>query len=64
MSVHRLSLTPQGNSRYELKTPYRNGTTHMIFESLDFISKLVAGAALVFGLLPSNFIDLCRISLA
>ena len=42
VSVHRLSLTPQGKVRYELKTPYRNGTTHMIFEPLDFISKLAA----------------------
>jgi ribosomal protein S27E len=42
VSVKRLSLTPQGNIRYELKTPYRNGTTHMIFEPLDFVSKLAA----------------------
>jgi hypothetical protein len=42
VSVHRLSLTQQGKIRYELKTPYRNGTTHMIFEPLDFISKLAA----------------------
>ena len=28
--------------RYELKTPWRNGTTHVIFEPLDFISRLVA----------------------
>ncbi|WP_409179245.1 hypothetical protein [Enterobacter hormaechei] len=28
--------------RYELKTPYRNGTTHVIFEPLDFIAKLAA----------------------
>jgi hypothetical protein len=40
--VHSLSLTKQGKIRYELKTPYRNGTTHMIFEPLDFISKLSA----------------------
>jgi len=39
VSEHRLSLTEQGNIRYELKTPYCNGTTHMIFEPLDFISK-------------------------
>jgi hypothetical protein len=42
VSVHRLSLTKQGKIRYELKTPYSNGTTHMIFEPLDFISKLAA----------------------
>jgi hypothetical protein len=38
VSVHRLSLTSDGNVRYELKTPYRNGTTHIVFEPLDFIS--------------------------
>jgi hypothetical protein len=27
-----LSLTPNGNIRYPLKTPYRDGTTHVIFE--------------------------------
>jgi len=28
--------------RYELKTPYRNGTTHVIFEPLDFMARLAA----------------------
>jgi hypothetical protein len=28
--------------RYELKTPYRDGTTHVIFEPMDFIARLVA----------------------
>ena len=32
----RLSLTKQGMVRYELKTPYRDGTTHVIFEPVDF----------------------------
>jgi hypothetical protein len=27
-------LPAQGKVRYELKTPYRDGTTHVIFESL------------------------------
>jgi hypothetical protein len=27
---------------YELKTPFRNGTTHVIFEPLDFIARLAA----------------------
>ncbi len=35
-------LTPSGNIRYQLKTPYSDGTTHVIFEPLDFIAKLVA----------------------
>jgi len=34
----RLSLTKQGMVRYELKTPYRDGTTHVIFEPVDFIA--------------------------
>jgi len=42
VSTKRLSLTRNGRVRYELKTPWRNGTTHVIFEPLDFISRLVA----------------------
>ena len=42
VSTKRLSLTRQGHIRYELKTPYRDGTTHIIFEPLDFMSKLAA----------------------
>ncbi len=42
VSEKRLSLMPKGNIRYELKTPYRDGTTHVIFEPLDFISRLAA----------------------
>ena len=38
----RLSLTRGGNVRYQLKTPYRDGTTHVIFEPLDFIARLAA----------------------
>ncbi len=34
VSENRLSLTAQGKVRYELKTPYRDGTTHVIFEPL------------------------------
>ena len=37
-----MSLTPGGNIRYQLKTPYRDGTTHVIFEPLDFIARLAA----------------------
>ena len=42
VSEKRLSLTPNGNVRYQLKTPYRDGTTHVIFEPLDFIARLAA----------------------
>ena len=42
VSEKRLSLTPNGNVRYQLKTPYRDGTTHVLFEPLDFIARLAA----------------------
>ena len=42
MSEKRLSLTSTGNVRYELKTPYTDGTTHVFFSPIDFISKLAA----------------------
>jgi len=38
----RLSLTPQGRVRYTLKTPYRDGTTHVVLEPLDFMARLAA----------------------
>ena len=28
--------------RYQLKTPYRDGTTHVLFEPVDFIARLAA----------------------
>ena len=42
VATGRLSLTRGGNVRYTLKTPYRDGTTHVIFEPEDFIARLVA----------------------
>ncbi len=36
VSKKRLSLTAHGNVRYQLKRPYRDGTTHVIFGPLDF----------------------------
>lgn len=53
VSEKRLSLTPNGNVRYRLKTPYRDGTTHVIFQPLDFIAKLAA-------LVPRPRINLTR----
>jgi hypothetical protein len=46
-------LTPNGNVRYQLKTPYRDGTTHVIFEPLDFIARLAA-------LVPKPRVNLTR----
>jgi hypothetical protein len=37
--VERLA---DGKISYELKTPYKNGTTHVVFEPLDFIARLAA----------------------
>jgi hypothetical protein len=42
ISEQRLSMTQHGKVRYELKTPYRDGTTHVFFDPLDFIGKLSA----------------------
>ncbi len=42
LSEQRLSLTAGGKVRYQLKTPYNNGTTHVVFEPLDFLAKLAA----------------------
>ena len=53
ISTKRLSLTHNGQVRYELKTPWHNGTTHIIFEPLDFISRLVA-------LVPKPRVNLTR----
>jgi len=53
VSTKRLSLTRHGKVRYELKTPYRDGTTHILFEPLDFISRLVA-------LVPKPRVNLTR----
>jgi hypothetical protein len=53
VSEKRLSLTNQGKVQYELKTPYRDGTTHVIFEPVDFIAKLAA-------LVPKPRVNLTR----
>ena len=42
LALERLSLTPQGYIRYALKTPYRDGTTHVILEPLDFLARLAS----------------------
>jgi hypothetical protein len=42
VAIDRLSLTAQGNIRYALETPYRDGTTHVMFEPLDFLARLAA----------------------
>ena len=39
IATERLALTDSGQVRYTLKTPYRDGTTHVIFEPMDFIAR-------------------------
>ena len=53
ISGKRLSLTANGNVRYQLKIPHRDGTTHVIFEPLDFIARLAA-------LVPKPRVNLTR----
>ena len=53
VSTERLSLTAQGLIHYRLKTPYRDGTTHGVFEPLDFIARLAA-------LVPNPRVNLTR----
>jgi hypothetical protein len=38
----RLSVSPQGKGRCQLKTPWRNGTTHVQWDPVDFIATLAA----------------------
>ena len=40
VSTKRLSMTRNGAVRYELKTPYSDGTTHVLFEPLDFMYRM------------------------
>jgi len=53
VSEKRLSLPATGKVRYELKTPYRNGSTHVIFEPVDFVARLAA-------LVPKPRVNLTR----
>ena len=42
VATERLALTPSGQVRYPLKTPYRDGTTHIVLEPLDLMARLAA----------------------
>jgi len=53
VATKRLSMTRHGQVRYQLKTPWRNGTTHVVFEPLDFMSRLVS-------LVPKPRVNLTR----
>ena len=70
VSTKRLSLTRNGQLRYELKTPWRNGTTHVLFEPLDIMYRMCgmpraqgcAGAAIsrLVSLIPKPSVNLTR----
>ena len=49
----RLSLSSTGKVLYTLKTPYRDGTTQVAFEPVDFIARLAA-------LVPKPRVNLTR----
>jgi hypothetical protein len=40
--LDRLTVRFDGKVQYELKNPFSNGTTHILFSPLDFLSKLAA----------------------
>ena len=70
VSNQRLSLTRNGQVRYQLKTPYTDGTTHVLFEPLDFMSRMdgmpraqgCAGAVIsrLVALIPRPRVNLMR----
>jgi hypothetical protein len=51
--IPRLSLSSTGKVIYTLKTPYRDGTTQVAFDPVDFISRLAA-------LVPKPRVNLTR----
>jgi hypothetical protein len=53
LAESRLSLTPQGDLRYRIKSPWRDGTTHLIFHPLDFLARLAS-------LVPKPRVNLTR----
>jgi hypothetical protein len=42
VASERLALSASGQLRYTLKTPYRDGTTHIVLEPLDMMARLAA----------------------
>ncbi len=42
LSLERMALTPAGEIKYELKTPWANNTTHVIFSPLELLEKLAS----------------------
>jgi hypothetical protein len=42
VATERLGVTSSGQVRYQLSTPYRDGTTHLVSEPLDLMARLAA----------------------
>ena len=53
IATERLSMTGQGQVRYALKRAYRDGTTHVVLDPVDFVARLAA-------LVPSPGVNLTR----
>ena len=53
LAVPRISLSSNGKVVYTLKTPYRDGTTQVAFDPVDFIARLAA-------LVPKPRVNLTR----
>ena len=53
MCLDRLSLTPTGDIKYELKKPWKNGVTHVVLSPTELIEKLCS-------LVPLPYLNLVR----
>ena len=42
LALERLSTNGAGQVVYRLKTPYRDGTTHLVFEPIECLARLAA----------------------
>jgi putative transposase len=45
ISADRLEQLPDGRLSYRLKTPWKNGATHVLFEPLEFMARLAVAPA-------------------
>jgi hypothetical protein len=53
VAADRLALRPDGRLSYRLKTPWRNGTTHVLFEPLQLVERFAV-------LVPAPRLNLIR----
>jgi hypothetical protein len=49
VAEERLALTERGDVRVQLKSAYRDGTTHVVLEPLDFLARLAALVPVTIG---------------